>query len=119
MMLGEGHILERLDSVRELTGARWVASVLVARDLVCPDPQEVLLEENTVELFDVEGRPFRASLQSKVLTDEGARIKITFQAPMSDAKPHRLRLTYPRIRTQRDLEIVFRNVPLPVAKPDE
>lgn len=24
MMLGEGHILERLDSVRELTGARWV-----------------------------------------------------------------------------------------------
>ena len=43
---------------------------------------------------------------------------MTLQAPEPESRPHKLRLVYPRLRSQRDVEIVFRHVPLPAALPE-
>jgi len=32
--------------------------------------------------------------------------------------PQRMAFTYPRLRSQKDVELVFRHVPLPVARPE-
>jgi hypothetical protein len=106
-----------VDSVEERPGGRFVYSVLISRDLIVPEPPEVLLHENTLELFDAQGRAFGIQGQTNLLTDRGAQMKITFQAPEPEAKPNLMRMTYPRIRDQRNLEIIFRDVPLPVAQP--
>jgi hypothetical protein len=106
-----------IEQVEQRPAGRWGVTLLVTRDLVAPDPQEILLHENVVQLSDAQGRPFEDAGQSNSLVSRGARIKVTFLAPAADAVPHRLRLTYPRIRAQRGMEIVFRDVPLPQGRP--
>lgn len=99
-------------------GSRCEARLLVVRELVIPEPQELLFEEIEVQLFDDQGRAYHRQGQSNSLTEDGAAIKLVFAGESQDAVPRLLRLTYPRIRTQRDLEIVFRHVPLPCARPE-
>ncbi|MBX7166971.1 MAG: hypothetical protein K1X74_11625 [Pirellulales bacterium] len=99
-------------------GGRWDATLTVLRDLVVPEPADVLLQENEVELLDATGRAFRIHGQTNALVDGAARLKITFGTPAEDSQPVRLRLTYPRIRSQRSLEICFRDVPLPAGRPE-
>ncbi len=86
--------------------------------MVIPEPQELLFEEIDVQLYDDQGRAFHRQGQSNSLTEDGAAIKLVFVGESQDAAPRLLRLAYPRIRTQRDLEIVFRHVPLPCARPE-
>jgi len=97
---------------------RFEVRLVVARDSLLPEPRETLFEENRFELFDADSRAFTPSGQTHRLSDEGAGYKLTFTAGQADGKPAQLRLTYPRIRSQRDAEIEFRNVPLPVAAPN-
>ena len=97
---------------------QYEVTVTVVRDRVVPQPREVLYEENSFELYDGQGQKFRKQGQSNTLNDRGVKMKLTFKAPSSDSKPARLRLVYPRLRAQQDLEIVFRDVPLPVSRPD-
>lgn len=107
-----------VESVQEGPGARYEVAVVVNRDLPIPQPQEVLFQENAIDLFDAEGRPFHHRGQTNSLTERGARLRLTFAGETPESKPHLLRLTYPRLRSQHDLEIVFRNVPLPVGRPE-
>ena len=50
------------------------------------------------------------------LSGRGVQLKIAL-AP-SETEPKILRLSYPKLRARRNLELTFRNVPLPVGKPE-
>lgn len=106
----------RVDQVQS-TGARCELTVTIIRDLVAPEPQEVLFQENGFELFDAQNRPYRQQGQTNHLTDEGVRLRISFAGAAPDSTPHKLHVTYPRLRSQHDLEITWRGVPLPTARP--
>jgi|GEM_PF-1084436 len=107
-----------VEKIEAKQGSRYEVTILVVRDLVVPEPQDVLFQEIRVEQFDQDGAPFRHHGQTNALTNEGARMRITFGAPDSDSKPEFLRLAYPRVRSQHSLEIEFRDVPLPVKRPE-
>lgn len=107
-----------IENIEEQTAGRYVVTLLVARDLVTPEPQDIVFNENSVELADASGKTFEIQGQSNSLTSDGARMKITFAGDQGHGAPQVLRFHYPRLRSQRDLEIVFRNVPLPVGKPE-
>jgi hypothetical protein len=106
-----------VESVQQVPGGRWEVALMLSRDLVIPEPQEVLFQENEIELFDAQGRAFRKQGQTNSLAEGGAKIRLTFAGEASDSQPKTLKFTYPRIRSQRDLEIVFRHVPLPTGTP--
>jgi hypothetical protein len=98
--------------------ARCEIALLVVRELIIPEPQELIFDELEVELFDLQGRAFHRQGQANSLSDQGAMLKLTFSAEDETAAPKVLRITYPRIRAQKDLEIVFRHVPLPSGRPE-
>lgn len=106
----------RVDQVQTM-GARCELTLTIIRDLVAPEPVEVLFQENGFELFDAQGRPYRQQGQTNNLTDEGVRLRVSFAGAAPDSSPQRLRVTYPRLRSQHDLEITWRGVPLPTARP--
>lgn len=100
-------------------------TLLIKRDLVVPEPRDVLYQENEFELVDRRGRPFRKQINNWRWTDEGLRVQASFtpdavhrEAAAEDRRPAQLRFTYPRIRSQRGLEIVFEDVPLPTRRPE-
>lgn len=99
-------------------GPRCELTLSLIRDLVVPDPQEVLFQESEIELLDQEGRPLRKQGQTNSVTEHGAKIKLTFLGDHPESVPTKLRFTYPRIRSQREVAIIFRNVPLPTARPE-
>lgn len=106
----------RVEQVQTM-GARCELTLTVIRDLVAPEPQEVLFQENGFELFDAMDRPYRQQGQTNHLTDEGVRLRLSFAGAAPDSVPRRLRVVYPRLRSQHDLEITWRQVPLPTARP--
>ena len=107
-----------VESITPGPNSRYEVSLVVTRELILPEPQEVLFQENDVELFDGEGHAFRKQGQTNSLNEHGAKMKISFTGETAQSVPKVLRFVYPRIRAQKDVEIVFRNVPLPVAKPE-
>lgn len=107
-----------VESVVPGQNSRYEVTMIVTRELVLPEPQEVLFQENDVELFDAEGHAFRKQGQTNSLCEHGAKMKISFAGETAQSTPKVLRFTYPRIRAQKDVEILFRNVPLPVGKPE-
>jgi len=96
---------------------RWTLQLSIWRNLEVPKPAEVLLHENEVELLDATGQPLRLENQINSQGDAQARLKLTFVADDGETRPRTLRLHYPQYRTGRDLDIVFRDVPLPQAQP--
>jgi hypothetical protein len=93
-------------------------TLLVNRDLVLSEPRSVAFHENEFDLYDTGDQPLRKLVNGWRVTEEGLRIQVTFTGETSSAEPKVLRFTYPRIRSQRDLEIIFHDVPLPTAKPE-
>jgi len=107
-----------VESIEQRQGARCEVKLLVTRDLIIPEPQEILLLENRVELYDAQGRLFRELGQTNSVTERGARLCLSFTGDSAESVAKRLRFVYPRLRSQQDLEIVFRGVPLPAGRPD-
>lgn len=107
-----------VESVEQKQGSRYEVGLVVSRDRIVPEPQEVLFQEIEVQMLDFEGKPFRSQGQTNSLTGAGAKMKITFTGETSESRPKMIRLVYPRIRSQEDLRIVFRDVPLPVGRPE-
>jgi len=107
-----------IEGFQQGPGPRCELTLVVVRDLVVPEPQELLFQENEVELFDTQGRAFRKQGQTNNLGERGAVSKLTFTGDSADSVPKLLRFNYPRIRSQKDLEIVFRDVPLPTSRPE-
>ncbi|MCH8923286.1 MAG: hypothetical protein IIA67_09090 [Planctomycetes bacterium] len=106
-----------IESIEKESNTRHVLTVEISRNLVIPEPREVLFHENEFELLDAKGKPLRRVTQTGALTDTGARLKIVFESDSAGRTPKTLRLHYPRIRARRSLDITFRNVPLPLARP--
>ena len=101
----------------EQHGNRWDLVVLLLRDLDLPEPQEVLFAENRAELLDSDGKPMICRNLSGSLTDRGVRLSMSFVSPELESTPSAFKLHYPTLRAQKALDIVFKDVPLPAAKP--
>lgn len=108
----------RVESVEESPGGRCELDLLILRDVVLEDPQEAFFQECEFELVDQTGVAYRKQGQTNGTGRDGARVKLTFVGEGSDSKPARLKFTYPRIRSQRDVVLTFRDVPLPCGRPE-
>ena len=106
-----------IDSLETKDGAKHILTVSVLRERPLPDPPESLFQENRFELYDASDRPLRLTEQTNSLEGRVVRSKLSFLASSGDGVPVKLKVTYPRLRSERDLEIVFRDVPLPTARP--
>lgn len=92
-------------------------TLLIARALAVPDPPDILFQENEIELYDQNNVPFRPQSQQHSLTHRGVEFKLAFLTDSPTAIPAKLRVTYPKHRSRRELELVFRDVPLPSQLP--
>ncbi len=108
-----------VQKMEQVSETRYEMVIAVSRDLLVPEPEEILFLENDFALFDADGRPFELRGQSRLGINDGvAKMKLTFVAPTANVHPAQFVLTYPRIRDRRALPITFENVPLPVARPE-
>ncbi|REK09084.1 MAG: hypothetical protein DWQ37_19715 [Planctomycetota bacterium] len=107
-----------IESIESPTDGKVVITLSVLRDLVMPEPYEVVFREYDVELFDDQGEPYRVQNLSPALTDSGVQLRVTFHGASAKSAPKMLKLHYPRLRARRDVELTFRDVPLPVARPE-
>jgi hypothetical protein len=108
----------KIEAIEKQPMSKYTVSLTVLRDLAMPDPQEVVFQEYEAELFDHQGRAFRLQSQTHALTDRGVQLKLVYTGETAESEPKSMKLHYPRLRARRDLELVFRNVPLPVGKPE-
>jgi len=108
----------RVETVEASAGQRCELGLLVLRDLVLADPQEAFFQECDIELLDQHKTPYRRQGQNNSYESDGARIKLTYIGESSDSKPTTLRFGYPKIRSQRDVVITFKDVLLPNGRPD-
>ena len=83
-----------------------------------PDPAEILFQEYRVDVQDSEGRTWRGQGSSYLLTDHGVQIRTTYVRDGEQGEPKSLVLQYPAVRSQRDVEFSFLNVPVPHSKLD-
>ncbi len=113
-----GDLSAQVESLERQSAGRTELTLILARDLAAPEPQEALLEENNVELLDQNGVRFRPLNQSNSLTEGGVQMKLSFVGESAESQPAALEITYPRLRSRRELEIVFREAPLPVGRPE-
>ena len=108
-----------IQEMAQTSNTRWDLTVAVSRELIVPEPEEILYLENEFELQDAEGRPFGLHARRRLDISNGtARIKLTYITPTTESAPHQLVVRYPRIRDRRAIPITFHNVPLPVAHPE-
>ena len=112
-----------IESLERLPSGRYEVVLIVSRDRAPPEPAEVVFQENDVDLFDASGRVLRLQSQTHQFVRRGLEIRLQCGSLSggSDAsavdRPAVLRLIYPRLRSRRSLELVFRDVPLPTARP--
>jgi len=112
-----------IESLERLPSGRFEVVLIVSRDRAPPEPAEVVFQENEVDLFDATGRVLRVQSQTHQFVRRGLEIRLQCGAYSSGTdtpavdRPALLRLIYPRLRSRRSLELVFRDVPLPTARP--
>ena len=112
----------RVDALMQVAPRRWKIDLVLRRDLVMPEPAAILFHENDIELTDAAGRPFRHSVgnedaTNREMTEAGLAMRLKFIGETATSKPTHLRITYPRRRSHRELEIIFRDLSLPTAVP--
>jgi hypothetical protein len=96
-------------------------TLLVARPYAVPEPHEVLFQENRYELLGADDKPWGIANQVQEMHGGAVRAKLTFRRPSSAAgtdRPVKLKVHYPRIRSQRALDLVLTGVPLPFGRPE-
>lgn len=105
-----------VDNLETKDAAKHTITISLARNRPVPDPAESWYQENRFEAFDASGRPLRLTEQTNALEGGVMRAKLAFMSSSEAGPPAKLQLTYPRLRSERKLEIVFRDVPLPTGK---
>ena len=108
----------RVEQLEQSGSQRCELSLLILRNLVLADPQEAFFQECEVELLDQNKTPYRKQGQNNSYESDGARMKLSFVGESTESKPTSMRFTYPRIRSQRDVLITFKDVPLPNGRPE-
>jgi hypothetical protein len=107
-----------IDSLDRRDRDRCEVACVVMRDMVLPEPAEIAFQEYRLDLQDEEGRVWRNQNPSFLLTDRGVQIRTTFVRDGTQGEPNALVLHYPGLRSQRDLEFAFTDVPVPHARPE-
>jgi hypothetical protein len=107
-----------IESVETGPGPRCELTLRLSSDGVVSDPADLVFHENELELFDEIGRGYRKLGQTNTISGTGAVVKVSFAADENVGTARRLRFHYPRIRSQREVEIVFHDVPLPLGRPE-
>ncbi|HEV3344704.1 MAG TPA: hypothetical protein VG125_30285 [Pirellulales bacterium] len=107
-----------VEKVQDFPGSRCELSLRIVSDGVVSDPADLIFCENEVELLDAQGRAYRRQGQTNTIAGDSALMRISFLGDEGHTGPKKLRFHYSRIRSQRELEIVFRDVPLPVGRPE-
>jgi hypothetical protein len=96
-------------------------TLLVARPYAVPEPHEVLFTENRFELLGSDDKPWGLANQVQEMHAGAVRAKLTFRRPSTATatdQPAKLKIHYPRIRSQRALDLVLTDVPLPHGRPE-
>jgi hypothetical protein len=106
-----------IESIERHPTGRYELVLVVSRDRATPEPAEILFQENDVDLFDADGLPLRLQNQTHQLCARGVQMRLQFAGDTATGEPELLRLAYPRLRTRRSMELVFRDVALPAAEP--
>jgi hypothetical protein len=112
-----------VESLQQLPSGRYEVVLIVSRDRAPPEPAEIVFQENDIDLFDTAGRVLRLQSQTHQFVARGLEIRIqcgSFSGGADSSavdRPALLRLIYPRLRSRRSMELVFRDVPLPTARP--
>lgn len=114
----QDHMELAIEAMHVAAGPRCELTLRLTSDAVVSDPADLFFYENELELYDAQGRVYRKLGQTNTASDRGAAIKVSFAGDATHGAPRRLSFRYPRIRSRRALEIVFRDVPLPLGKPD-
>jgi hypothetical protein len=91
--------------------------LLTHYDALLPDPPESVFQENRYELLDGQDKSWPLVDQSHDLRGDVVRSRLVFRRSSADdqSTPQRLQITYPRLRSQRDLLLQFHDVPLPTS----
>ncbi|MEX0677817.1 MAG: hypothetical protein WD063_12120 [Pirellulales bacterium] len=108
----------RIESIEKQSAGKYLVTLLVLRDLAMPDPYEIVFREYEAELVDRQDQVFRVQNFTPALTERGVQLRITFHGESAESEPKLLKLHYPRLRARRDVRLTFRNVPLPVGRPE-
>ena len=90
-----------IESVQANGAGQYAVTLRLTRDLTIPEPAEVIFQENEVELFDAEGKPFRKQGQTNTLSEEGAKMVVNFIGESTNSTPQRLVFSYPRSARKR------------------
>jgi hypothetical protein len=113
----DGFYLKILAYNRQTNG-RIEIRLLIAREIAAADPPEIQFQENTIELLAADAEPLKCQSQTHTLTNAGVEFNLAFNADRSQSTPEKLRVTYPKFRSRRNLEIIFTDVPLPAKRPE-
>jgi hypothetical protein len=108
----------KIESVEKQAAGKYIVTLNVLRDLSMPDPYEIVFREYDVQLIDRHDQPFRVQNQTPALTERGVQLRITYHGESAESEPKLLKVQYPRLRARRDVHLTFKNVPLPVGKPE-
>lgn len=106
-----------LEDINKMPDGRYEVTVTVSRDFSLPEPSNVILIEHDLKLFDDAGNLFDQVSRSNTMTDRGVVTKVSYAGARDNRRPARLRFTYPRIRSQRKVDFLLRDIPLPHAVP--
>jgi hypothetical protein len=107
-----------IDSIDLRDQDRVEIACVVSRDISLPQPAEIAFQEFRLDLFDASGRAWRNQSSSFLVTDRGVQVRTTFLRDLAQAQPQALVVHYPGVRSQRDLDFTFLNVPLPHSRPE-
>jgi hypothetical protein len=113
------HFFEGISVVVEKVepkGPGWEITVHLMPESAVPDPPEALYYENRFEASDEQGRQLKLRETSHWLSEQGARFALLFAAENRQVPPKQLKITFPSIRSQRDIELVWHDVPLPASR---
>lgn len=110
-----------IEDQQTIESSQFQVTLLVARPYAVPEPHEVLFQENRFELLGADDKPWGLANHVQEMHGGAVRAKLTFRRPSGVAatdRPAKLKLHYPRIRSQRALDLVLTGVPLPFNRPE-
>ena len=114
----QGDVELAIDRFERHENDRVEMIALVTRDGPMSDPPEACFKTTRSSYSTPKDEPAACKVKRMRLVGGGAQFHLIFCGDFEQATPKTLRLTYPQIRDQREMTLVFRNVPLPVSRPE-
>ena len=97
--------------------ARWDIVLRVSSPAPPADSPRLGLYDLAFEAFDSDGHALRFDSQNNQFAGSAIRHTLRFSADAGQGPPAKLLVTYPLLRSTRELKVRFRDVPLPTGRP--